>query len=161
MAKIIVGIALVAFCGFCGYVLTAKYRKRKEYYRQFFAFNRSFLGEVSSSRRPIAVWLSQSAYTGNFETTARGFLSALQSGDTTLSSMEFPEFLTADERTFAADYFSSLGRSDAEEQKKRLQTAEKNLSEKKDAAEKECAKYCDLYVKMGVLSGLLLLILLI
>ena len=155
MAKIIVGIALVAFCGFCGYVLTAKYRKRKEYYRQFFAFNRSFLGEVSSSRRPIAVWLSQSAYTGDFETTARGFLSALQSGDTTLSSMEFPEFLTADE------YFSSLGRSDAEEQKKRLQTAEKNLSEKKDAAEKECAKYCDLYVKMGVLSGLLLLILLI
>ena len=50
---------------------------------------------------------------------------------------------------------------DKEEQKKRLQTAEKNLSEKKDAAEKECAKYCDLYVKMGVLSGLLLLILLI
>lgn len=161
MAKLIVGIALVVFCGFCGYLLTKKYRVRKDYYKQYYAFNRDFLNEIAFSRRPIETWLEKKQFSGEFETTLGGFLSALRNGDTALESFEPPEFLSEDEKLFVREYFSSLGRGDSEGQKGYFSAAEKTLGARKEAAEKDCARYCDLYVKMGVLLGLTLLILLL
>ena len=114
MAKLITGIALVIFCGFCGYMLTKKYRVRKEFYKQYYAFNRSFLSEISFSRRPLESWLEKQPLSGAFETTVHGFLNALKSGDTALESFESPDFLSEDEKLFLTDYFSALGRGDSE-----------------------------------------------
>ena len=119
MAKLITGIALVIFCGFCGYMLTKKYRVRKEFYKQYYAFNRSFLSEISFSRRPLESWLEKQPLSGAFETTVHGFLKG---------------------------YFTA---------------AEKTIAARTESAEKDCARYCDLYIKMGVLLGLTLLILLL
>ena len=100
MAKLITGIALVIFCGFCGYMLTKKYRVRKEFYKQYYAFNRSFLSEISFSRRPLESWLEKQPLSGAFETTVHGFLNALKSGDTALESFESPDFLIASYMNF-------------------------------------------------------------
>ena len=161
MAKLIVGIALVVFCGFCGYFLTKKYRVRKEFYKQYYTFNRDFLNEIAFSRRPIEAWLEKKQFTGEFETMVNGFLSALKNGDTALESFETPEFLIEDEKLFVREYFFSLGRGDSEGQKGYFTVAEKTLTSRKEEAEKNCTRYCDLYVKMGVLLGLTLLILLL
>lgn len=161
LAKIIAGVALVAFCGFCGYVLAKKYRLRKQFYRQFLSFNESFLKEISSSRRPIGTWLSTFSYDGEFEETLSGFTETLEKGEKEFVLPYLPEFLTRDERQFVTDYFSALGRGDGEEQRRRFSLAEKSLTESKEKAEKDGVKYTDLYVKMGVLLGLALLILLL
>lgn len=161
MAKLIAGIALVIFCGFCGYMLTKKYRVRKEFYKQYYAFNRSFLSEISFSRRPLESWLEKQPLSGTFETTVHGFLNALKSGDTALESFESPDFLSEDEKLFLTDYFSALGRGDSEGQKGYFTAAEKTIAARTESAEKDCARYCDLYIKMGVLLGLTLLILLL
>ena len=161
MAKLFVGIALVVFCGFCGYILSKKYRLRKEYYRQLFAFNRSFLSEISFSRRPIEEWIEKTRYTGEFDCTLKSYLTALKSGDAKLDTISCPEFFSSDEKNFLHDYFFSLGRGDSAGQKGYFTAAEKTLGAQKESAEKDAARYCDLYVKMGVLLGLTLLILLI
>ena len=161
MAKLLVGVALVFFCGFCGYVLSKKYRLRKEFYTQFFSFNRSFLSEISFSRRPIEAWTEKKRYSGEFDCTLKSFLASLKSGDATLNAFFCPDFLTNDEKSFVREYFSSLGRGNSEGQKGLFTAAEKTICAQKERAEKDAARYCDLYVKMGVLLGLTLLILLI
>ncbi|MDD6995968.1 MAG: hypothetical protein SPH68_07680, partial [Candidatus Borkfalkiaceae bacterium] len=65
------------------------------------------------------------------------------------------------EKNFLRDYFFTLGRGDSQGQKGYFSAAEKTLGAQKESAEKDAARYCDLYVKMGVLLGLTLLILLI
>ena len=161
MAKLIVGIALVVFCGFCGYLLTKKYRVRKDFYKQYYTFNRDFLNEIAFSRRALDVWLEKKQFSGSFETTLGSFMIALKSGDTALETFETPDFLSEDDKLFTREYFLSLGRGDSEGQKGYFTVAEKTLTARKEAAEKDCARYCDLYVKMGVLLGLALLILLL
>lgn len=161
MAKLLVGIALVVFCGFCGYVLSKKYRMRKDFYRQLYSFNRSFLSEISFSRRPIEAWIEKTRFTGEFDCTVKSFITALKNGDSELNTLSCPDFLTADEKNFLREYFFSLGRGDSAGQKGYFTAAEKTLGAQKDGAEKDATRYGDLYVKMGVLLGLTLLILLI
>lgn len=161
MAKIVVGLALVVFCGFCGYLLTKKYRLRKDFFRQYALFNRNFLSEIAFSRRPIERLIEKGAYTGEFESLIKSFLTALKNGDTKLLSMQLPDCLDADERTFVEEYFSYLGRGDSVGQKGYFALADKTIAQKKDESEKQSKKYVDLYVKMGVLLGLALLIVLL
>lgn len=161
MEKIFVGIALVVFCGFCGYVLSKKYRLQREYYRQFYSFNAAFLKEVSSSRRPIEEWLKKTRFIGAFQDTVESFLDALKKVKDGERILLFPDFLKEEERIFAEEYFFSLGRGDSEEQKRRFTAADKTLNEYREKTQKDGARYTDLYIKMGVLIGLALLILLV
>lgn len=161
MAKIVVGLALVVFCGFCGYLLTKKYRLRKDFFRQYAQFNRNFLSEIAFSRRPIESVIKNGAYSGDFESLINSFLTALKNGDTKLLSMALPDFLDADEKTFVEEYFAYLGRGDSAGQKGYFAIADQTIAQKKDESEKLSKKHVDLYIKMGILLGLALLIVLL
>lgn len=87
MAKLIVGSRSWIFCGFCGYLLTKKYRVRKDFYKQYYTFNRDFLNEIAFSRRALEVWLEKKQFSGSFETTLGSFMIALKSGDTALETV--------------------------------------------------------------------------
>ena len=55
MIKFILGVAIICFTSFCGYVLAKKYRQRKNFFSQMNEFNERFLSEIAYYRRPINV----------------------------------------------------------------------------------------------------------
>lgn len=64
-----------------------KYRVRKDFYKQYYTFNRDFLNEIAFSRRALEVWLEKKQFSGSFETTLGSFMIALKSGDTALETV--------------------------------------------------------------------------
>ena len=79
--KFFVGIAIVAFTSFCGYLLAGKYRKRGLFFREFQEFNERFLSEISYYRRPIKQFLGKYAYRGEFSMLVSELLSGIENNE--------------------------------------------------------------------------------
>lgn len=164
MLKFIVGIAIVAFSSFCGYKLAGKYRRKKQFFKQFSAFNDRFLEELSYSRRPLGEIFSKSMYTGEFQLLLCEFISYLKSDDKNflLVINENPfSFLSEDEKVEISDYFLALGKGDSQAQKGYFLSIKGRIDARRSEAEEKCKRYVDLYVKLGFLCGLFILILII
>ena len=154
-AKLLLGIAIVAFGSYCGFILSGKYRKRKLFFAHLKEFNERFLSEVSYYRRPLKEFCSQYDYKGEFEE-----LDKISHGE---KDVDFSgcEFLTQEDKTVVADYFKMLGKGDSGSQKAYFSASKDRLSKLYSEAELAYKKYGDLYIKLGFLCGLLLLILMI
>jgi stage III sporulation protein AB len=164
LLKYVFGIGIVAFSSFCGYFLAKKYRKRKQFLQQFKEFNERFLSEVTYFRRPIKAFVASYAYKGEFDRFLRTFFEQLDKGQAQACSFDFKSeysFLKEEERQTVADYFLMLGRGDSHSQKGYFASVKERLIAQYSAAENDCKKYVDLYIKLGFLCGLLILILMI
>lgn len=160
MAKFFLGVAIVAFCSFCGYYLAKKYRKRQSFYTQFWEFNERFLGEIAYYRRPLGEFLSKYTYKNEFELFLNSFYTCLKKEDG-LRELAYPDFATEEEKRELIDYFSMLGKGDSGAQKAYFSTAKETLSKRKKESVEACKKYGDLYVKLGFLIGLFILVLIV
>lgn len=162
LLKFVFGIGIVAFSSFCGYFLAKKYRKRKLFLQQFKEFNERFLSEVSYFRRPIKAFVSTYSYKGEFDRFLKAFFVQLDKGQAQTYAFDFKSeysFLREEERQTVADYFLMLGRGDSHSQKGYFASIKERLGAQCAAAETDCKKYGDLYIKLGFLCGLLILIL--
>ena len=164
MIKFLLGIAMVAFTSFCGYLLSKKYRQRKLFFLQLKEFNGRFLNEISYYRRPIAEFASGYSYQGEFQTLLSLFFEKIKERSATekifLEDEEFT-FLSRDEKRLIEDYFQMLGKGDSTSQKGYFSSAKDVLSKLQTETEADCKKYGDLYVKLGFLCGLLILIIML
>lgn len=164
MVKFLLGIAIVAFSSYCGFVLTKKYRKRKLFFMQLKEFNERFLSEISYYRRPIGEFASKYVYQGEFRVFLENFFTELdeisQSTEAAVT-FEMCDFLTDEEKSVVGDYFKMLGKGDSASQKVYFSAAKEKLGKLQASAETDCKKYGDLYIKLGFLLGLLILILII
>lgn len=163
MIKFVLGLTIIAFSTFCGYFLSAKHRKKKRFFLQFKEFNERFLSEISYCRRPIGDFISQFSYTGEFQLLLHDFLNrlSLNSEEDFLLENSVFFFLNAEEKTLVEDYFLMLGKGDSASQKGYFSAVREKLVKMQYDSEVACKKYGDLYIKMGLLCGLLVLILLI
>ena len=152
--KIVICIAIVAFCTFLGYVAAGKYRARKRFFTQYFLFNERYLNELGYTRRPLSAFLKEYAYTGEFGKTVTSFMESRQ------LKLSF-SWLNGDERAECGNYFSMLGKGDALSQKGYFTSRQGLLAEKKAACEREAKTRGDLYLKLGLLAGLAFVILII
>lgn len=164
MIKFLLGVAMVAFTAFCGYLLAKKYRQRKLFFQQLKDFNERFLNEISYYRRPIAEFVSGYSYQGEFQTLLALFFEKIQERSVMekifLNDDEF-SFLSRDEKRLVEDYFQMLGKGDTVSQKGYFSSVRDSLTKLQVGAETECQKYGDLYVEIGFLCGLLILILMV
>ena len=163
MTKFFLGIAIIAFTTFCGYVLSKKYRKRKLFFTQLHHFNERFLGELSYYRRPVGDFISKHAYKGDFNDFLSYYFENIENPsffEENIDKTNF-SFFTKDEKRFLCDYFPMLGKGNSATQKAYFSTAKSQLETLKKTAETDAKKYGDLYVKLGFLCGLLILILII
>ncbi len=164
MLKFFLGVAIVGFTSFCGYLLAKKYRQRKAFFSQFKEFNERFLSEISYYRRPIREFAARYAYKGEFHTLLEDFFHSLsQRSSQSRSFTDFPTygFLTAEEKRVVEDYFLMLGKGDSVSQKGYFSAVKEPLSKLQTESETACKKYGDLYIKIGFLCGLLILILIV
>ncbi|MBQ7831166.1 MAG: hypothetical protein IJ393_03720, partial [Clostridia bacterium] len=100
MLKFIVGIALIAFTTFCGYLLSGKYRKSKAFFRQLRGFNDRFINEISYFRRPIEEFVAGYPYNGDFAVLLKSFFYRLKSSsaqDKTVLELSNVTFLSEEE----------------------------------------------------------------
>ena len=164
VVKFFLGIAIIAFTSFCGYVLAKKYRQRKLFLGQFYSFNERFINEISYYRRPIIEFALEYSYKGEFAYLLECFFKDVENAsyvlELTLARNEF-SFLKKEEKVFIKDYFLSLGRGDSASQKTHFSSLKQSLQNMQTEAETTCKRYGDLYIKIGFLFGLLILILIL
>ena len=133
MLKVLLCVLLFVLCVGCAFWLTRKYRKRKDFFYNLALFNERLLNEVSYTRIPLPAFAEK---------------------------YEF-EYLTEDEKKFLGDYFRMVGGSDAASQKTYLSALRKEIEERRRASDEVYKRYFSLYLKLGVLAGLVLIILLV
>ena len=163
MIKFLLGLSVVAFTTFIGYLLTKKYRRRKVFFTQFYDFNTRFLNEISYFKRPIVEFVSKYAYKGDFDDFLRGYIKNLSTPlriEDLLKTDDF-SFLNKDDKQFVFDYFLNLGKGNSNTQNTYYNGIKERLKSLKEQAEKEDKRYGDLFIKLGFLCGLLFLILII
>lgn len=163
MAKFFLGIAIVAFTSFCGFLLARKYRQRKQFFTQLRDFNERFLTEINYYRRPLKEFASKYVYKGEFRLLLQEYFRGIDESFRALRVLESSDFsfLKKDEKSFVADYLQSLGKADSSSQKAYFSSVKDTLGKLYTEATENCKKYGDLYIKLGFLCGLLILILII
>ncbi|MBE5744562.1 MAG: hypothetical protein E7355_00290 [Clostridiales bacterium] len=164
IAKFFLGIAIVAFTTFCGYLLGNKYRKRKLFFTQWTLFNERFLNEISYYRNPLQDFFVKYSYKGEFEYLLQRFLECVKDRQSLKNNLIYEtdfNFIKADEKVFIEDYFAMLGKGDSSSQKNHFSTYKNSLFELEKQATETCKKYVDLYIKLGFLFGLFILILIL
>jgi stage III sporulation protein AB len=162
MIKFFLGVAIVAFMTFCGYLLAKKYRKRMLFIQEFYTFNERFLSEIAYYRRPIKEFIALYAYQGEFNDFLIDVLSEREeNAQISFVKPDVYPFLTEEDRKTVDDYFFMLGKGDSASQKGYFSSIKERLSSLKKEAELEAKRYGDLYIKLGFLCGLLILILIV
>lgn len=163
-AKFILGILIVVFTAFCGYILSKKYRRKKLFFAQFYEFNERFLTEITYARRPLGDFFLSDSYKGEFGKLAEKFFQDIQKNENIYAVLQTDgeyAFLTKEEKAFVGDYFSMLGKGDSASQKAYFSNRKDGLAKLKSQSETACKKYGDLYIKLGFLCGLLILVLIL
>ena len=162
MAKFLLGVAIVAFMSFLGYLLAKKYRKRRDFFVQFTLFNERFLSEISYYRRPLSEFFRKYAYKGEFLTLLQNFFAGIRNERQALwMELSDFDFLTSEQKAMTEDYFLMLGRGDSSSQKAYFSAQKETLIAIEKQAKNDSKRYGDLFVKIGFLCGLLILILII
>lgn len=164
MLKVLVGIAIVGFTTLCGYLLSKKYRQRKQFFRQFKEFNERFLNEIAYYRRPIQEFATTYAYQGEFNELLQAFFVNLKErelNERKILDLPTYSFLKEDEKLVISDYFLMLGKGDSASQKSYFSSIKEALIKYQNESNAASKKYEDLYIKLGFLCGLFILILII
>lgn len=152
--KFLLSCCIVAFGTAIGYFAAGKWRDRKNFYVQICIFHERYLNELSYARKPIADFLKQYAYKGDFEKVVGEF------GREKSVGIPF-KYLTKEERAECENYFSMIGRGDALSQKSYFAAQTAMLSQKREKSQAEAKSRTDLYLKLGLLAGLAVVILII
>lgn len=152
--KFALGCALIAFCILLGYFAAGKYRSRKKFYAQLYAFNERYITELSYARKPLSAFLKEYEYTGDFAKTLKDF-------EEKREIKSKLSYLNKDEQGEFCDYLSMLGKGDAQSQKGYFTAKKGALEEKKNASERDSKERNSLYLKLGLLAGLAFVILIV
>ena len=155
MLKILLCASLFSLCVGCAFWLTRKYRKRKDFFYNLDLFNERLVNEVSYTKIPLPAFAEKYEFTGDFKKMLEEKRTDFQA-----DRYEFA-YLPEDEKKFLGDYFRMVGGSDSASQKTYLSAQRKEIGERRRVSDEIYAKYFSLYLKLGVLAGLVLIILII
>lgn len=152
--KILIAIAVIAFCTAIGYLLAGKYRARRKFYEQFCLFHERYLNELNYARKPLPEFLKEYEYTGDF---AKALKQCVEARD---CAIKF-SFLTQEEKAACGNYFSMLGKGDSLSQKSYFGAQTPTLEQKRTEGEAQAKARSGLYIKLGLLAGLAIVILIV
>lgn len=150
--NLFIGILALIVCTVIGYRLSAKYTAKKNFYSDFYDFNKALKGEVSFAQKTIKDLIKNGAAGKGefFNVINQKFFE--KSEDFTVKS------LSAEQTNFLKNYLNTIGQSDRSTQLKYLDNAESAISQNLSESTEDEKKYKTLYVKLGFLFGLIILI---
>lgn len=154
--NLFLGIAAFILSVCISVFLSQKYSDRRKFYSSFSSFNSLLKNEVSFSQKTVKSIVNdykcKSVY---FESKIKDRF--IKKEEKTSS----PSFLSKEEIDYFDTYLKEIGGSDIKTQLSIIGQAEKNLSDNLEKCKVEERKYKKLYIKMGILIGLLVFVLLL
>ncbi len=152
--RLVLGLVAFALCVILSMFLSAKYKERKDFFNDFSFFNKSLIKEVGFGQKTLGEMLNRinnNSY----------FFVKLKSEIFNIKINAQKNMLKYDEIAYFDEYVSNIGTSDKESQIEYLKTVNEYLKEKVDKTQEEYKKYTALYIKMGILIGLIAFIIII
>ena len=156
MMKLLLCVCAVALCTAFAFLLTRSHKRRREFFYAVCLFNERLVNEVSYTKVPLPAFLEKNRFGGDLGKVLSEQCAKGESAD--FSALPY---LKEDEKQYLRDYFAMIGKSDAQSQRTYLLAARAGLEEKRRASEEAYKKYFSLYLKLGVLAGLILVILIV
>ena len=149
--NIVLGLIILFVCIGVGYVSAKRYTIRKEFYCDFYEFNKVLKNEISFSQKTIEDIISKNRKDSEFYKCINAYY--------TSEKIDYEEIrLDETEKEFFISYFNSIGKSDRETQIKFLDSVSDEIKHKFDLTRDEEKQYKSLYFKMSILCGLLLFV---
>lgn len=153
--RIFLCLLLVACFTFSGYLLSQKYKKRKDFYFDFKIFNNKLTTEINFSKNSIVKIVSELNDDSLFNIEIKKYIK------NSVAYVFIDKYLTKDEIEYFYEYLKNLGGSDSSTQLKFLNSTNEILLEKCDLTDKNYKQYKPLYIKLGFLVGLIIGIILL
>ena len=149
--KIFLGIILVCFSTLLGYILSAKFTFRKEFYNDFYNFNTKLKQEISF-RQTTLIALVKNLSNSDFNLTLKN---QIQNNEFNFNK----NYLKKDEIEYFDNYLRTIGTGDKNSQLDFLDKINVDVLEKQKQTSEEEIKYKSLYIKLSFLLGLILFVL--
>lgn len=153
--NIILGFLGLIVSSYVGYLFSKKYIVRKNFYKDFFYFNKNFYNQVSYSQNTL-IRVVKDKDDGSYFNILLKEVFINNNEDIKFSD----NFLKEDE-DFFKEYVANIGNSDYDTQKKYLCEMDNIILKKLTESEENEKKYKKTYLKLGFTIGLIILIILI
>ena len=150
--RLLLGVGLLLLSAFIGYVLSNKYYYRRIFFDDFVAFNNKLKQNISFKQTTLIKFIKEQKEQSDFYLSLNKFICE-KDENINLS------YLQADEINYFCEYMKSLGKDDAKTQIKFIDNINCKIIEIQKNVSEDEKKYKSLYIKLGILIGLILLIL--
>ncbi len=158
-------ILLLCVCIYIGYLFSRKYKIRDNFFKALIYLCQKFDIEINYSRQKMKSIFE--AIDENYKRDLKGidknFISFLDK-ETPLdkeSLFKNINFIKDDEKDLIYNFFRTLGRSDVESQSKEIKNFQTRFESFSQTSSLEQKKYGSLSIKLGIISGLMLVVLFI
>ena len=159
MIKYLALFLVVALCGYIGYGFSSFYSNRKQFFKSLELLFDKFKAEISfSQNKLLEILQSFSSYSKDAKRYVQNFVNCLNY-DKELSQenvFEGIKILNDDEKSILLTFTKTLGKFDAPRQVDQLANQKQEILNLYNKAEEDAKKYGSLYIKLGVILGLVI-----
>lgn len=144
--KIIIGICLVLLSTLVGKHYTEKYVYAEKYLVDLSAFNKDLCANLNYKKSSVKEVALKEYASSCFNDTLSSFVSG--------EELSLPKFLSDEDKSFVADYFSKIGSGNVLAEKEFLSFADGVIADKLNEWSKKANSYGSLGTKLGFAAGL-------
>lgn len=148
--NVLTGILLLISSIYFSYLLSDKFVKRKNFYADFFEFNNKITNEVFFNQETL------SKIAKEFKAKTLEFSRIISNYDHL--NLKSVNYLSDEEKDYIEKYINNLGMSDKNSQLNFLEQVRLYLDDKQKICTEELKKNKNLYIKMGILLGVILMV---
>ncbi len=152
--KLILGLVLIGVCVLLGVKFSEKYTKSKRFYSDLHDFNRVLINKISYSNESVIKILNQLDDNGE----CIEYIKERFKGEKNTIALYY---LSENEKTFFNGYIDEIGKSERDKQVNYLNKMDIEFELKLKKAIENEKKYKPLYVKLGILLGLVMFIIIL
>ena len=162
----IILVIIIIFCfGLIGYKLSTFYINRKKFFSSMQVLMSNLELDVSFSQDKLKNLIKKNSENVSSKElnvlceNVFGLLDKKQKIDYEIFNEI--KILKKEEKDIIFSFFSSLGRFDASSQSKEIKMYQNKIDELYDVSNDECKKYASLFIKLGIIFGILVCLLII
>lgn len=159
MLKYIILFVVVVLCGYIGYGFSNYYTSRKNFFKSLELLFDKLKTEISFSQSKLIEILNGfSAHSKDAKKFVCNYVNCLNFDKTLNLENIFDgiKILNEDEKNIILTFTKTLGKFDAPRQADQLAAQKNELSSLYKKAEEDAKKYGSLYIKLGVILGLVI-----
>ena len=152
--KILLGLIAIIISTYVGYIASSKHVKKKKFYDSFNEFNKRLINEVAFSQKSLIDILNEFDNQSDFYLIFSRFFYK-QKFELNMN------YLSNDDKIFIKTYLSNIGASDKKTQLNFLNEISVQIKKNYDITCENYKKYKTVYIKIGILIGLIIFIILL